>query len=171
MFKRIVILLLIVLLPAAFAGCKGYEEPAQGPIKKAPQPKPAAPPAVKKAKKPLAELTGKSRNPFQSHLLTERQNAAKAKIKGPLECCQLDLFVVKAVVGAGSNPYALVLAPSGKRYVVRLGDVMGASEGVIVSIDSRGVTVREQQKAAGGAVLSTNDVVVPLQKVATKKKR
>ncbi len=169
---KLAIVLSIAVLPLVFSGCGGYEEPEQGAIKRspAPKPKPQAP-AAKQEQVLSSELAGRQRNPFQSHLLTMKGKAARVKVKGPLECCELDLFRVQAMVDAGADSYALVLAPSGKRYLVKVGDVIGAREGRVTAIDFRGVTVREQVKTPDGTVLSSSDVVLGLPKARTKIKR
>jgi Tfp pilus assembly protein PilP len=165
MLRKITFLILISFAaPAFIAGCGGYEEPEQGPIKRAPRPEPKAeveaPEPVKRDFREI--LAAKQRNPFQSFIIQMRGEEGPKKIKGPLECCELDAFRVQAVVVAGDNSYALVLAPDGKRYIIRPGDVMGVREGRVIDINSTAVVVREFNRSSTGEILSRVDVELKL---------
>ncbi|MBI2401031.1 MAG: pilus assembly protein PilP [Deltaproteobacteria bacterium] len=150
--------------------CNKAEEPQQSPAKK-----PAR--AVKQA--PLSESTdltagisgsaegAKYRNPFQSHIiLMKAVPGAPQKIRGPLECCELGMFkVVAAVVGVSdAEGFALIQAPDGKRYVVRRGDVLGAREGKVMKIHSKGLLIREHTRDEEGKIKSTEDIELRLEK-------
>ncbi len=98
-----------------------------------------------------------SRNPFLSYIIVRKGREKVKRIKGPLECCSLDLFRVMAVVLSGDSTYALVHAPDGKRYIVRRGDLMGQRGGRIIKIDTSGLKVREYTRDDDGRVISFND--------------
>lgn len=161
MLKTAAVIFLTALLPLALLSCKKAEEPQQPPIKKAaPQPQqPAAVEPVDKAAKIDSTIEAKLRNPFQSHIMAMKGVEGPKKIKGPLECCELSLFRVVAVVyAAPESSYALVHAPDGKRYVVKRGDTIGSREGRIVKINVRSITLREYTRDQDGNVVSTEDV-------------
>lgn len=167
MTKRLTgFMLLLLLVPLVLSGC-GYEEPEQGPIKRAPQPQQTASAEAEgagEAARQVAPLGAKQRNPFQNYILLTRGDSTRVKIRGPLECCELELFRVKGVVVAPENSYALVQAPDGKRYIVRTGFVMGLREGKVIDIDDLGLTVREYARDSKGKVISKTDVVLTLPK-------
>ena len=153
----------LVLAPVFFISCNKAEEPQQPPVKK-----PAAvakaqvsPETVHLSAGIAASADGSAyRNPFQSHIMLMKTTATPAKIKGPLECCETNVFrLVAAVVGVGdSQGFALVQAPDGKRYVVRRGDSMGARDGKIIKINSKSITVREHTRDDDGSIKSTEDI-------------
>jgi len=97
------------------------------------------------------------RNPFLSYIIVKKSREKKTRIKGPLECCSLELFRVTAVVLSGDSSYALVQSPDGKRYIVRRGDLMGQRGGRIIKIDSSGIKVREYIRDDDGRVVSFKD--------------
>lgn len=105
-----------------------------------------------------------SRNPFQSHIILMKgaESAVKKAVKGPLECCELSLFRLMAVVSSAENSFALVLSPDSKRYVVRRGDKIGSNEGKVVKIGDNRVIVREPNKDEKGNILSTTDIEMML---------
>ncbi|MFQ5465920.1 MAG: pilus assembly protein PilP [Thermodesulfobacteriota bacterium] len=165
MTKRLAGFILIALSASVlFLGC-GREEPDMGPIKRAPRPaqKPAAgPEAARQIVGQVAPLGAKQRNPFQNYILLTRGDEKAGKIRGPLECCELELFKINGVVLAQDDSYALVQAPDGKRYIVRPGFVMGLREGKVIGIDTGGLTVREYVRDSRGKVISKNDVELKL---------
>lgn len=158
---------LVALLPLALAAC-GKDQPKQAePVKKA---RPAAPspvpsPAVDEKKetevKPEA-FDARYRNPFQSHIVMMQGRESSKKIRGPLECCDLDQFTIVAVVVGPDSAFALVQAPDAKRYVVRRGDVMGPRDGKVVKITESGLVVREYVRDEDGAIVTTQDIEVNL---------
>jgi len=97
------------------------------------------------------------RNPFLSYIIVRRGRQKAERIKGPLECCSLELFRVMAVVLSGDRSFALVNAPDGKRYIVRRGDLMGQNGGKIIKIDTSGLKVREYERDDNGRVMSFKD--------------
>jgi len=98
-----------------------------------------------------------TRNPFLSYIIVRKGRKKAVRIKGPLECCSLELFRVIAVVLSGDSSYALVNAPDRKRYIVRRGDLMGQNGGRIIKIDSNGLKVREYARDDNGRVISFKD--------------
>lgn len=173
MSRRLLIALLATVLSLSLAACKKEEPQPEQPVKKAQPAKPAAIAATAgidtSAKiEPSVVDASRHRNPFQSHILLMRGSGeGPRKIKGPLECCELTLFRVHAIVAAKNGAFALVQAPDGKRYVVRKGDVIGTKEGKVMKIDGKAITVREFTRDQDGKVLSTDDteIRIPVEKV------
>lgn len=160
------IILVALAFPALLLSCKAKEEEPQ----RLQPPKAAAPAEAAKPAQPL-EMTARveptapavQRNPFMSYIILMKGREEAKKIKGPLECCELNLFRLLAVVESKDSAFALVQTPDNKRYVVRVGDMMGAREGKIVKISARSVTVRELTRDEEGKVVSTMDIdiVIP----------
>ncbi len=158
--------IVIALIPLAVAACGKKDEPAPEPVKKA---RPAAPPAAPEApqsQKPeeakAEDIDAKYRNPFQSHIILLRDTEVARKIKGPLECCDLDQFRIVAVVVGAEGGFALVQGPDNKRYVVKRGDAMGPRDGKVIRIINDGLIVRENVKDEDGKVVSFQDIEVRL---------
>lgn len=150
------IIVIAVLLPTFLYSCGGggQQAPAQ-PAKTDVQTvekkaeEPLAPVVVSKAEAPL-------KNPFQSYIMTKKNSVEEGKeIKGPLECCDLKLFKVMASMLAGDSTYALLSAPDGKRYIVKVGDKIGLNSGKIADIDAEGIVVKEPVKDLEGNIVSS----------------
>ncbi|GMR04178.1 MAG: hypothetical protein BMS9Abin23_0067 [Thermodesulfobacteriota bacterium] len=158
-------LIILIILPLFLVAC-GSKEPEWKP-KRAPRPSAASP---DKAQETNADTgAGKkitdskiSRNPFLSYLLLTKERRKVAKIRGPLECCDLNLFNVVAVVVSEDNAFVLIQAPDNKRYIVRRGDLIGNRGGRIIKIDPEGITVREYVRDDKGKVLSSKDAKLKL---------
>lgn len=161
---RTLFIALAMFLPLLAASCNKADESAEERV---------ARPAVKKAVKtadpvvqPADINTGETpdRNPFQSYLIVSRGVDGPVKIKGPLECCELNSFKIVAIVvgAADSEGYALIQAPDSKRYVIRKGDVLGTREGRVVRFTSRAVVVREVTKDDEGKVRSSENIELRL---------
>lgn len=154
-------------LPLLLASC-GKEEVKQAePAKQAAPAGKAQLPAgqsIETAAAIQATAEQPSRNPFQSHIILMKgaETAVKKVVKGPLECCELSLFRLVAVVSSAENSFALVLAPDSKRYVIRRGDKIGTNEGKVVRIGNNTVTVREPNRDEKGNILSTTDTEMTL---------
>lgn len=158
MRKPFKILIVALFLPLLLLSCKGKEEPE--PLKPLKPAKPAEAPLPAPTADVTAgiEPTAPQRNPFLSYILLMKGRETVQKIKGPLECCELGLFKLIAVVESHDSAFALVQTPDNKRYVVRLGDLIGAREGKIVKIAKRSLTVREVTRDENGQIASTMDV-------------
>lgn len=160
--KRTLFIALALFLPLLAVSCSKTEEAA---VEKAA--KPAAKKEIVKDAETAVQPSGAEsggttdlRNPFQSHLIASRGIEGPARIKGPLECCELNTFKLMAVVvgSADSEGFALVQAPDSKRYVIRRGDTLGTREGKVVKFTSNSVVVREVSRDAEGKVRSSEDV-------------
>jgi len=156
---RYIKILLLILLPLAVIACGSGETEKFVPKRAHPKvvaPKPAADEYANIDQRKIS-LEKPARNPFLSYIIVRKGREKVKRIKGPLECCDLDLFRVMAVVLSGDSSYALVNAPDGKRYIVRRGDLMGQKGGRIIKIDSNGLKVREYVRDDEGRVLSFKD--------------
>jgi Tfp pilus assembly protein PilP len=166
MAKTLKILLLTAFIPIFLVSCGSEPEKewkpkrAKTPAQAAPAPPPPSEPVTKAEKEP-----GKpKRNPFLSYIVLLGDTGKPQKVRGPLECCELNLFRLVAVVKGKETGYALLQAPDNKRYIVRRGDVMGLKEGKIIRIDTRSITVREHTRNIEGKIISTSDEEISLPK-------
>ncbi|HHL39362.1 MAG TPA: hypothetical protein ENJ37_02540 [Deltaproteobacteria bacterium] len=151
------------------ASCGKEEQTGQPfPIKKA---SPPAEPVKEEAAKVEEEkperpsFEGRARNPFQTYIIAKKRRrkvVVEERVKGPLECCDLELFKLLAIVSGIGEPRAMVMAPDGKRYIVKKGDRIGTKEGRIVAINSKGFRVKEITRDEYGDVVSTDIVEVRL---------
>jgi type IV pilus assembly protein PilP len=82
------------------------------------------------------------RDPFRSFVL-ERVEEQKDGAKGPLEQFDLSQLDVTGVVWEAKHKRALVIDPSGRAYIVKVGDPIGKNDGEVISIDDNAVFVRE----------------------------
>ncbi len=152
-------ILFVILLPLFLVACGSDDSETFVPKRAHPRTaaeKPAAPDTLQVEDQKTAFEKPK-RNPFLSYIIVRKGKEKAKRVKGPLECCDVNLFRVTAVVLSGDSSYALVNAPDGKRYIVRRGDLMGLVGGRIIKIDSDGLKVREYVRDEDGRVLSFND--------------
>ncbi|MEK7772783.1 MAG: pilus assembly protein PilP [Deltaproteobacteria bacterium] len=167
MMDRLKIIFVMALIPTVFSSCKKQETQVPQPQSvQTAQPVQAAQAGGQPdgaAVKTEAAIEARSRNPFQSHIILMRGVEGAKKVKGPLECCEITLFKVVAVVAGADDQVALIQSPDNKRYIVKKGDPIGSREGKVVSIDDRGVTVRELVRDDRGNVKSSADTVIMLR--------
>ncbi len=173
---KISLLALLFASPLFLASCK-KQEPQQvsaPAVKKAPavQSAPQAAGGIDIAAKPDSTIDARHRNPFQSHLILMKGIEGPKKVRGPIECCDLTLFRLVAVVASPESSFALVQAPDGKRYVVKRGDIIGSREGRIIMIEPRSITVKEYNKDENGKVISSEDIEIkiPAEKEAPQRR-
>ena len=160
MAKNLKILFALAAISLFLVSCKSEQMETTGSFKRAQIPKPAPVEEAASAdivNKVLTDGKVSRRNPFLSYIVLSRDAGKVVKIKGPLECCELNLFRLVAVVVSSENSYALVESPNKKRYIVRRGDLIGARDGKITRINTKGITVREYDRDSSGKVISTSD--------------
>lgn len=134
--------IIIFALPVFMLSCGGDDAANSGSLKataKMPVPKRAAPKKVApKRAAPVVKKTSEDvhrtglRNPFKSFI--SPKVAKDERVLGPLECCELGLFRLMAVISGNENPRALVMAPDGQKYITKKGDIMGLRGGKITKI-------------------------------------
>lgn len=136
---------LIILLPAMLMSCGEKPQEKSVPIKKIesrPQ-SPVKPDARLDAHAQIEPtVKAKKRNPFVNYVVTIK-GPEKLKVKGPLECCDIPVFKLLAVVISPDKTFALLQSPDNKRYIVRKGDVIGTRDGKIVKFSQRSITIKE----------------------------
>ncbi len=160
-------LALFVLMAFAIAGCGGQEPSDEKVVLKRPQRK-----QVVKPQQPTAEekemvekkidITRLKRNPFLSYLAKVKLRRQEKRIKTPLECCEVGVFRLVAVVTGVKRPRAVVQAPDGKRYIIRKGDRIGTKEGRVVAITMDSVIIKEKIRDAEGNLVGTEIVKLTL---------
>ncbi|MEE8575454.1 MAG: pilus assembly protein PilP [Thermodesulfobacteriota bacterium] len=145
-FKISLIIVAASFFLSACSGGGGGDESSS--VRMKPAKKPAPPKVavkkeeVKKEVKKVATTFNLDRNPFKSYII-KKTVKMDTRIKGPLECCQLQLFKLLAVISGIDEPKALVLAPDGKKYSLKLGDLIGLKEGKILEINPEGLVIEE----------------------------
>jgi type IV pilus assembly protein PilP len=146
--SRIIFSLIVLLASQLILLSCGGDKPDEPPptIKKTAIP--SVPAAKKDEQKATDEavtdysLTQDMRNPFRTYIVIKPLKPVDdGHIKTPLECCDINLFKVSVVISGIENPRALVLAPDGKRYAVKIGDRIGVKEGKIVEIEGKSIIV------------------------------
>lgn len=86
------------------------------------------------------------RDPFKP-LFQEKQPAVKKskgrpdKVKGPLERFELSQYRLIALMVVKGVPRAMVKAPDGKSYTVKVGDYIGMNDGIVKNIETKVVEV------------------------------
>ncbi len=65
------------------------------------------------------------------------------KIKGPLEKIELSQFRLMAIMVVNGVPRAMVEAPDGKGYSVKVGEYIGMKEGIVKNIETKVVEIDE----------------------------
>ncbi len=181
-FRRLALYLLLIILPMVLVSCGGDEVVDSGKVKataKMPRPKKVVKKKVEK-KKALSEVVYKDgdvpvrsalRNPFQSYIIpAAATEIGEERIRGPLECCEIGLFRLMAVISGIDNPRALIMAPDGKKYITKKGDLIGLKAGKIVKIATNKVVVEERFKDSAGGKVLKEFVEIKLPSGDTKKK-
>lgn len=98
------------------------------------------------------------RDPFAPLVQKIRQSYVKPKRNlGPLEKFQLSQFRLMAMMIVKGTPRAMVKAPDGKSYTVKIGDPIGPNGGVVTRIETKTV---ELDEASGQRLEKSPDRVV-----------
>ena len=153
--KRLAIFALVIIVPLILVSCGG-DEAANSDVRataKMPRPKRVIKKKVEKKKATARSLAANGkpvvretlRNPFQSYIIPA-EAIGEERVRGPLECCEIGLFRLMAVISGVDNPRALIMAPDGKKYITKKGDLIGLKSGKIVKIAKSKVIVEEKFK-------------------------
>lgn len=152
---------------AAWAGCKKHEQPAS-PAPAQPV-KAAQPQQVKPVLKPVSSALSlapasvnkfdfsNKKDPFKPYALAKPAplagNMRKRDLSGlPIHSFDVNQFRLIGIVTGGRQNQAMVVDPSGKGYVIKVGMTIGKNEGLITSITNSGVDVVEQFRDDSGRV-------------------
>jgi Tfp pilus assembly protein PilP len=98
------------------------------------------------------------RDPFEPlvNQLQETSRIVVAKPRGPLQEFELTQFRLMAVVVVKGRPMAMVKAPDGKSYPVKVGDEIGRYEGKVTNIEIK----RTERDALGKRVEKSPDRII-----------
>ncbi len=159
-YRKLAISLFVIIFPLILLSCGGDEAANSDVRAKAKMPVPRKTARKKEVKKKAsvadagkAVLRKTLRNPFQSYILPVETGVDK-RVRGPLECCEIGLFRLVAVISGIDNPRALIMAPDGKKYITKKGDLIGLKAGKILKIAKSKVIVEERFKdSTGGKVV------------------
>lgn len=86
------------------------------------------------------------RDPFKP-LIQKKQPVVKKskgrpdKVKGPLERFELSQYRLIALMVVKGIPHAMVKAPDGKSYTVKVGEYIGMNDGIVKNIETKVVEV------------------------------
>lgn len=86
---------------------------------------------------PFKPLVEKNTPPIASPKKAQRPE----KIKGPLEKFELSQFKLIAILVVQGKPHAMVRAPDGKSYTVKVGEYIGMNDGLVTDIQTKVVDI------------------------------
>lgn len=109
------------------------------------------------------------RNPFQSYIIPHTATKDD-RVLGPLECCELSLFRLMAVISGIDRPRALIMAPDGKKHITKKGDIMGLRGGKITKIYKNKIVIEEKFRDPSGKRIVKELVELKLPSEEAKKK-
>ncbi|MDY0269607.1 pilus assembly protein PilP [Trichloromonas sp.] len=145
----------MIALALLASGC-GQETPPAPPQKAAPGKKVEAPMPKADAKPVSEEEELKAaepvftydpagrRDPFVPLIEPKKPIATSNEPLTPLQQIELgELRLMGVIVGKG-EPMAMVTAPGGKSYILKKGVKVGRNNGVVIGVDSEGISVREK---------------------------
>ena len=143
MKKRALTYMAFFFLVVVLCACGGGEQDKEVRLKRAKPKQKAVEKVVKDDGAIIIDTSvALNRNPFKSYL-AETEAEGKGRVKTSLECCNLQAFRILALISGIDDARALVLSPDGKRHEVRIGDLIGAREGVVYAITPKGLIVDE----------------------------
>jgi len=135
---------LAVLIAAGLAGCSGSEAPgppSPGPAAKAASVAPPTPPTVPPPV--VAEYTYEvkgRRDPFQPLIKPKSATQVRVRPKTGLASLEVNELKLAGIVWEQRGFYALVEAPNGAGYVIRVNDIIG-EDARVAKITPEGITV------------------------------
>lgn len=88
------------------------------------------------------------RDPFKAlvqekPIISGKVNMRPDSIKGPLEKFELSQYRLMAIMVVKGVPRAMIKAPDGKSYTVKVGQYIGMNDGIVKNIETKIVTVNE----------------------------
>src|SRR3990172_1530118 len=159
-------LLMSALLLAA---CSESPKPAPPPPAQAPKPAapaPAKPEAPKVEEKPAPVYRynpAGRRDPFMPIIVKKEVQKVNTANRPPLERFNISELKLTGIVWGGFGYNAMIEAPDGKGYFVRIGTVLGPNRGVVRRITQSTVIIEEKYKTFSGEV-QRKEIVVELRK-------
>jgi type IV pilus assembly protein PilP len=164
MRQQLLMAIAIIACAILLAGCEKEQAPAQSAGKAAAKPPAAAVPPPGEAETAPAEtkfvyqVEGR-RDPFVPLIATKK---TAGDFEHPLEAFDLPQFQVKAVIVGMGETKAMVAAPDGKSYILKVGMRIGKANGVIKDINRERVLVEEQyQDLTGNLRKNIQELKVP----------
>ena len=73
--------------------------------------------------------------------IIQKNTQRPEKIKGPLEKFELSQFRLIAILVVKGTPRAMVKAPDGKSYTVKVGEYIGMNDGIVKNIETKVIEV------------------------------
>ncbi len=109
-----------------------------------------------------------NRNPFKSYLALE-EVVGEGRVRTALECCDLQVFRIMAIISGIEDSRVRIVSPDGKRYDVGKGDLIGSREGRVYAITPKGLIVDELVKDEKSGKMIRTRVELRLPSAGTKK--
>jgi type IV pilus assembly protein PilP len=158
----------LILTAAVIAGCS---DSGKAPAPSAPvaakqvQPVVTQPTVTAPEEKPQFVYTYNPvgrRDPF-APLIVKQETTSKAGDRPPLERYNLYDFKMMGIIWGGFGYNAMLEAPDGKGYFVRVGTVIGPNKGVVKKITQSSIVVEEKFKSISGTP-ERKETVIQLRK-------
>jgi Tfp pilus assembly protein PilP len=102
------------------------------------------------------------RDPF-APIIVKKESTSKLSDRPPLERYNLYDFKMLGVMWGGFGYNAMLEAPDGKGYLVRVGTVIGPNKGIVKKITQSTIVVEEKFKSISGAP-ERKEIVIELRK-------
>ncbi len=102
------------------------------------------------------------RDPF-APIVTKEETKAKAGERPPLERYSISEFKLTGIVWGGFGYNAMLEAPDGKGYFVRVGTIIGQNRGVVKKITQDKMVIEEKFKNFSGET-ERKEIVIELRK-------
>ena len=169
------LLMAVLILAAALAGCKKQGQPPAPAPNPAEHPKPAGPPVQKQISSATAQQGStldfhNRKDPFRPYVEAPVTPAVRpAQIIGPsgaqlpIQSYDTTKFKVEGIITGLDHNRALIVDPAGKGYVVEPGMALGNNNGRITRITPSSVVVFERFRDPNGH-LRSRKVVLTLAK-------
>ena len=167
-------LLFLLAIAVALAGCGKKNEPQPSPPPPVVAPKPAAP-KPKPVQNPVSSALklapptvnqfdfSAKKDPFKPFAVvkaapTAAQVSERKGMSGvlPIHAYDVSQFRLIGIVTGGKDNRAMVVDPSGKGYVLKVGMTIGKNSGRITAINAGGINVLEQFRDDNGKVRKEN---------------
>ena len=98
------------------------------------------------------------RDPF-APIIVKEEKQAKTGERPPLERYNFSDFKLTAIIWGAFGYNAMVEAPDGKGYLVRVGTIMGPNRGVVKKITADRVIIEEKYKNFSGETEHKENVI------------
>lgn len=123
--------------------------------------------AEKKPEPAYSYNPGGRRDPFMPLIIKQAEKAKEKSVAGrpPLERYDIKEFKLTGILWGGFGFNAMLEAPDGKGYFIRVGSVIGPNRGVVKRITQDSIVIEEKFKSYTGEA-QAREIVVRLRRSA-----